>query len=103
MNLVLASAIFLKIFNFWLVLTPSCLTIGYTKGLMSVTSTTRDSIYNHYITVGYKGKGVEAINNVVLLDNAELTAMLTLEIFTAETELPAAKTKDEFFALLRPQ
>ena len=67
-------------------------------------STTRDSIYDHYINVGYKGTGVETINNVVLLDNAELTALLmTLEIFSAETELPEAKTKDELFALHRPQ
>ena len=35
--------------------------------------------------------GVETINNVVLLD-----------IFTAQTELPAAKTKEELFALLPP-
>ena len=66
-------------------------------------STTRDSIYDHYINVGYKGTGVETINNVVLLDNAELTALLTLEIFSAETELPEAKSKDELFALFRPQ
>ena len=66
-------------------------------------STTRDSIYDHYITVGYKGTGVETTNNVVLLDNAELTALLTLEIFSAETELPKAKSKDELFALFCPQ
>ena len=46
--------------------------------------------------------GIESINNVILLNNSELTALLTLDHMGDETEMPFSKDKMELFDLLRP-
>ena len=48
--------------------------------------TTRQSIYHIYTTVGYKGTGIESVNLICMLSNAELTALLTLDDTTAFAE-----------------
>jgi len=67
-----------------------------------INDTTREVIFNKYMTNGYRGTGIESINNVILLNNSELTALLTLEHMDDETEMPLSKNKMELFDLLRP-
>jgi len=52
--------------------------------------TTRQSIYEQYTTVGYKGTGIETVNLICMLTNAELTALLTFETFD-ETTTPTTQ------------
>ena len=54
------------------------------------------------MTDGYRGTGIESINNVILLNNSELIALLTLEHMDDETEMPLSKNKMELFDLLCP-
>ena len=65
--------------------------------------TTRQSIYEQYTTVGYKGTGIETVNLICMLTNAELTALLTFETFDETTELPQPKPTNELYILLRSQ
>jgi len=51
-----------------------------------INDTTREDIFNKYMTDGYRGTGIESINNVILLNNSELTALLTVEHMD-ETEM----------------
>ena len=65
--------------------------------------TTRHSIYQHYTTVGYKGTGIETVNLICMLSNAELTALLTSEKIDETTELPEPRPTNELYILLRSQ
>jgi len=48
--------------------------------------------------VGYKGTGIESVNLICMLSNAELTALLTLDDTTA---FPEPKSTQELYTLLR--
>ena len=60
---------------------------GYNE--RELNETTRQSIYQIYTTVGYKGTGIESVNLIRMLTNAELTALLTLDDFNETTAFPA--------------
>ena len=62
----------------------------------------REDIFNKYMTDGYRGTGIESINNVILLNNSKLTALLTLDHMDDETDMPVSKNKMKLFDLLRP-
>ena len=65
--------------------------------------TTQQSIYQQYTTVGYKGTGIETVNLICMLSNAELTALLTLETFHETTELPEPRPTNELYIILCSQ
>ena len=65
--------------------------------------TTRQSIYQQYTTVEYKGTGIATVNLICMLSNAELNALLTYEKFDETTELPEPRPTNELYILLRSQ
>ena len=72
---------------------------GYNdRGLVD---TTRESTFRQYMSVGYKGTGIETVSLMSLFSDAELTCLLTLEDFTEETDLPEALPKQELYVKLR--
>jgi len=72
---------------------------GYNE--RELNETTRQSIYQIYTTVGYKGTGIESVNLICMLTNAELTALLTLDDFNETTAFPEPKSTQELYTLLR--
>ena len=50
---------------------------------------------------GYNGTGIENVNHICLLTDAELTAVCTLTDFDDSTVLPEALPKVEFYQLLQ--
>ena len=70
-----------------------CKKMGLALNDQGLYDVTQENFFQHYMNVGYKGTGSESVNHVCLFNDAELTALLTLETFTDETQLPDALTK----------
>ena len=70
---------------------------GYNE--RELNDTTRQSIYHIYTTVGYKGTGIESVNLICMLTNAELTALLTLDDFDDTTAFPEPKSTQELYTV----
>ena len=62
--------------------------------------TTRQSIYQIYTTVGYKGTGIESVNLICMLTNTELTALLILDDFD-DSAFPEPESTQELYTLSR--
>ena len=63
--------------------------------------TTRESTLQNYMTVGYKWTGIETIGLVSLFSDADLTCLLSNDIFDNTTDLPVALDKQAIYEKLR--